>query len=98
MKYSIRGNIFLENAENIVAVINKYSLWKLITSMEKDEVSNSNVFLFEVWVKKNDDKNNLFNELKQFVNTSGGSIDWHECSHDEDIRQPCEIAEIYRGD
>lgn len=90
MKYSIRGAIRTIDGEAlIVATINNYTLWRLDTS------SVDGTFTFEVWVNTSTDKTALFDDLKPFVNTWGGSIDWHECSHDEATPKPCAISETY---
>ena len=97
MKYSIRGSIFVSDGTDIINVINKYNLWKLVTGNMKDDITNSDIFIFETWVATETDKTELFNELKSFVDTNSGNIDWHECSHDESNSYPCIITEVYRG-
>lgn len=89
MKYSIRGNFNLSDGSEVVATLNKYTLWRL-------ETNQTETFNFEVWVNNETDKANLFNELKPFVDQYGEVIDWHECSHDETVSQPCVIQEEYR--
>lgn len=98
MKYSVGGSIFITDDIEIVDVINNYKLWKLITNHEKDNSINENVFIFEVWVNTESDKSSLFGELKPFVDTNGGFINWHECTHDEEISRLCAIAEEYGGE
>lgn len=88
MKYSIRGNLMLPDVVEIVGLLNRYSLWRLLTSQTES-------FSFEVWVNTADEKNALFADLKPFVDQYGESIDWHECTHDEASPQPCIIAETY---
>lgn len=95
MKYSIRGNLSLTDGSSVVNVLNNYSLWRLITSQTVDE-NNKDLFIFEVWVNTSTDKNNLFNQLKPFVDQYGELIDWHECTHDEVTQSPCVISEVYR--
>jgi hypothetical protein len=94
MKYSIRGNLSINDGSAVVAVINKYSLWRFVTEQIKDR-NGIDVFVFEAWVNSIDEKTNLFNELKTFVDENGEQIDWHECTHDEPSPQPCIIAETY---
>ena len=97
MKYSIRGNLSTSDESNIVSLLNRYILWRLVTKTTKDE-NDQDIFTFEVWVNTIDDKDSLFNALKPFVATSDEVIDWHECTHDEAISLPCVIAETYRGE
>ncbi|OME86912.1 hypothetical protein BK120_08290 [Paenibacillus sp. FSL A5-0031] len=92
MKYSVRGTLNTADGTPIVAAINKYVLWRLVTEHSATE------FVFEAWVNAETDKATLFNELKPYVDTHGGVIDWHVCSHDEITSAPCIIAEEYRGE
>lgn len=85
----------MTDGSNVVSLINNYTLWKLDTSQSVDELG-IDIFTFEAWVNTISDKDNLFNELKPFVDQYGELIDWHECSHDEIISQPCVISEEYR--
>lgn len=88
----------MSDGSNIVTIINKYVLWRLYTAQEKDR-EEKDWFTFEAWLNTSEDKDNLFNELKPFVDEYGEKIDWHECSHDEATPIPCVIAEEYkRGD
>jgi hypothetical protein len=95
MKYSIRGNLNMSDGSAVVGVINKYPLWRLITSQSTDP-NNVNTFSFEAWVNTDTDKNGMFNDLKPIVDASTGSIDWHNCTHDEPIPQSCTVVETYR--
>jgi hypothetical protein len=97
MKYSIRGNVFLEDDSEIITIINKYNLWRLVSGIVYDFNVKNIVFNFEIWVNTDLDKNNLFDELKPFVNNFGGRIDWHECYNDEFETKPCIVSEVYRG-
>lgn len=97
MKYSIRGNTFISDGLDIVIAINKYYIWRLISSSHKDMITNEEVFTFEVWLNNKENKDELFEELKFFIDNYGGYIDWHECTHDEEIQKPCVIIEEYRG-
>ena len=92
MKYSIRGIIHTVDGSGAVALINQYVLWRLVTAE-----TNNGDFTFEVWLNSEADKTALFNNLKTFVDTYTGSIDWHECTHDEVISSPCVIVETYSG-
>lgn len=91
MKYSVRGNMNLTDGTEVNLVLNKYTLWRLVTTQTED------TFNFEAWVNTVEDKDALFNELKPFVDVSGEVVDWHECSHDEPTQTPCVIVEEYRG-
>jgi hypothetical protein len=95
LKYSIRGNMNLADGTEIVNVLNNYSLWRLVTNTFSDEVQDK--FTFEAWVNTPGDKDDLFTDLKPFVDEYGEVVDWHECSHDEAVQTPCVIAEEYRG-
>ena len=97
MKYSIGGNIFTSDGADIVNIINDYKLWKLTITNSKDNVTSLDVFDFELWVNNELDKNNLFDDLKPLVDVNGGYINWHECSHDEEVFKPCVIVEEYKG-
>ena len=87
MKYSIRGDMEMANKDAIVPLLNQYQLWRLIVKK----------YSFEVWLDTKEDKNALFNELKQYVINPEEVIDWHECTHDEEFSKPCVIVEEYRG-
>jgi hypothetical protein len=95
MKYSVRGSLSLTDGSDVVNIINQYTLWKLDTNQNVDELGNE-LFSFEAWVNDVADKDSLFNELKTFVDQYGEVIDWHECTHDEPTQTPCVIAEEYR--
>lgn len=97
MKYSISGSTFMNDGTDVINVINKYRLWKLKSSNTKSNIIKDFVFEFEAWVNSEEDKNMMFNELKQFVDTYGGSLSWHECRHDEDTNKSCVMSEVYRG-
>lgn len=83
------------DGSEVVKVLNTYSLWRLMTSQIKDK-QNNDLFLFEVWLDTETDKNNLFNSLKVFVDKYGHFINWHECTHDEESFQSCLILEEYK--
>ncbi|MGO4181208.1 hypothetical protein AB4Z17_08510 [Paenibacillus sp. TAF43_2] len=96
MKNSIRGEIHtVDGALIIIAEINKYQLWRLITAEIMDDMGANN-FTFEAWVNNEADKTALFDNLKLYVDKWGGWIDWHQCTHDEPTAQPCVIEEEYR--
>lgn len=98
MKYSIRGNLNKNDTSEVITLLNEYKLWKLKTSQSLNNDENED-FIFEVWLDTVEEKNSLFNALKPFVTESGELIDWHECTHDEEISLPCVIAEVYtRGE
>jgi len=100
MKYSIRGNFNISDGSEIITLLNSFQLWRLITGVsfeiDKANYELKEVFYFEVWLNNPEDKIQLFNLLKPFVDAYGEQIDWHECSHDEQTRTPCVIAEEYR--
>jgi hypothetical protein len=89
MKYSIRGDIPAINAETVIDVLNDYTLWRLDTG------ENEGVFSFEAWVNAEGYKTDLFDDLKPLIDSWGGWINWHICSHDEAEPQPCVIVETY---
>ena len=97
MKYSIGGSIFASDGTGIVNIINNYKLWRLTVANEKDSVTNLNTFTFEAWVDSELDKNSLFTDLKNIVDTNNGFVNWHACTHDENNAKPCIIVEEYRG-
>lgn len=86
----------MTDGSNVVSLLNRYNLWRLITGQSMDE-NGSGLFTFEAWVNTVEDKDSLFTQLKPFLDAYGELIDWHECTHDEPIPQPCVIAEEYRG-
>ena len=96
MKYSIRGNLNMSDGSPVVALLNKYVLWRLETRQTAGENEQDNIS-FEVWLNTETQKNGLFNELKSYVDEYGEMIDWHECTHDELISKPCVISETYTG-
>lgn len=89
MKYSIIGNFHTQDESSLISVINQYYIYKL--SPQKNEDG----FSFEVWLQNLNDKNSLFSQLKGKVDEFGGSISWHECSHEEINPKPCVIVESY---
>lgn len=92
MKKSIRGSIRTNtqtDKDSIVADINKYTLWRLNTNVYE------NTFIFEAWVNNENDKNELWSDMKRHVDALTGKIDWHYCSHDEEMKEPCVIVEEY---
>lgn len=89
MKYSIRGSLNTADGSAVVGIINQYTLWRFITEIYTD------VFTFEAWVNTSSDKTALWNQLIPQVDLNTGSIDWHECTHDEQPPQPCVIAGTY---
>ena len=95
MKHSIRGNIRTTDGSPIVADINRFELWHFVPKLIVDEEGYT-VFSFEAWVNSESDKNALFTMLKPHVDTNTGAIDWHVCSHDESVSQPCSIVETYQ--
>lgn len=94
MRYSVRGTIPIDDSQPLIATINSYQLWRLITAQEVDEELGE-AFTFEAWVNSEDDKTALFDDIKPFVDAHGGWTDWHVCTHDEPTRRPCVIAETY---
>lgn len=97
MKYSIKGQTFVSDGSSIISIVNKYKVWKLEQSIIEDIISKTDIFVFEVWVDTVDERNNLFDDLKQIINNNGGFINWHKCYHDEKLRTSCIIEEEYRG-
>jgi hypothetical protein len=82
--------MLITDGSAVVTVLNNYALWRLV-------IEPTEAFVFEAWVNTEAEKNALFNELKDFVDEFGESIDWHICTHDEPSPQPCELAETYTG-
>jgi hypothetical protein len=96
MQYSIRGTLNTSDDTKIKGVINKYrSLDKESLSSHSDK-NGKPQFLFELKTKDLVKKSGMFLEFKTLVDEYTGSIDWHECSHDEPTQKPCVIAEEYR--
>ena len=89
MKYSVRGNLNMSDGASVVTLLNTFTLWKLETKQSESK------FRFEVWLNTIQEKSHLFEQVKMYVDSYGGLIDWHECTHDEDVSRPCVIAEIY---
>jgi hypothetical protein len=92
MKYSIRGNINNTEGETTIPILQSYTAWRLMMDNDWD----TNTFIFEIWLARAEDKGSLFAELKPFVENYTGWIDWHECTHDQRYKEPCEIQEEYR--
>lgn len=92
MKYSIRGRLNGTEGETVAPVLQSYTAWRLMM----DNLWDENVFTFEIWLASEEDRVNLFDELKPFVDEYSGVIDWHGCTHDERYKQPCVITEEYR--
>lgn len=97
MKYSIKGSTFMSDGTKVIDIINGYKLWKLSSYNRKSLITKDDVFDFEVWLNTGEEKDMLFDDLKLIIDTYGGNIGWHECTHDELDSKPCEIVETYRG-
>lgn len=93
MKYSIRGNLRNTEGDTVIPLLQSFIAWRL--TMENDW--DTGTFQFEIWLAEDADRSSLFQTLKASVNLFGGSIDWHECTHDQQAKQPCVIAETYAG-
>jgi hypothetical protein len=91
MKYSIKGSLSMSDETEMIALFNRYTLWRLEANNTGDQ------FTFEVWLNTAEEKDQMFNELKYYVDMFGEKISWHECTHDEPLSLPCEIAEEYKG-
>lgn len=96
MKYSIRGRLSMTDGTSLVGILNTYNLWKLETGTHVNETGEE-IFSFEVWLNTTEEKDSLFDKLKPFVDEFGETIDWHECTHDEENSKPCKIIQTYRG-
>jgi hypothetical protein len=95
MQYSIRGTLNTSDDTKIKGVINKYrSLDKESLSPHTDEGGKPQ-FVFELKTKDLAKKNGAFADFKPLVDEYTGSIDWHECMHDEG-GGACNLAEVYR--
>lgn len=79
----------ITDGEPIINVLNNFTLWNLKAREDGESIA------FEAWVKTEEEKTALFEALKPFVDEYGESIDWHECTHDEAVSQPCVIMETY---
>lgn len=91
MKYSIRGTIHNTEGESIAPVLQSYTAWRLVMENSWDDGS----FIFEIWLSTSEESGSLFEELKPYIDEYGGSIDWHVCTHDQRIKEPCTIEETY---
>lgn len=94
MRFSVRGSIPIADGSEFVTIINSYTLWRLVTH-DTEDLNGDPLFTFEAWVNTELDKAALFDRLKPLIDSNTGSIDWHECTHDEPFPQPCVIAETY---
>lgn len=93
MKYSIRGKLSLNDSLSVLAVFNLFEFWS-----EPIIRTRNDHFYFETWVNTDLEREDLFNSLKPFVNVENELfIDWHECTHDEEIPKACVISEVFRG-
>ena len=91
----------MSDGSNVITLLNEYNLWRLETYQMRGnkfipEEADKIYFKFEVWLNSEEERSTLFDELKSFVDQYGGVIDWHLCTHDEEYKTPCEIAEEYR--
>jgi hypothetical protein len=101
MKYSIKGRLFIDSAEEVVDVINNYKIWKFTYHTELSPVNLEYVTMFEIWLSSKEHEERLFEELKPLVISQGGHIDSHECFNEDsqgDNLRPCVINKIYRGE
>jgi len=97
MKKAIRGSLRVQlqtDKDQILQDINQYPLWKLNATDSQDEAGIS-VFVFELWLENNTDEVALWEQVKTHCNTFGGTVDRHDCTHDEPSPRPCVIAETY---
>ncbi|WP_078548640.1 hypothetical protein [Litchfieldia alkalitelluris] len=100
MKKSIRGNIktkLQSDKDLIVSDINKYTLWKLDTQNIVDIETGEESFAFEAWLNDSKDEFGLWADMKKHVDKHKlkSKIDKHDCTHDEQHKKPCVIAETY---
>lgn len=96
MKYVVRGNFVINDQQDILDIIQKYPLWKPLVENTYTDDEGLEWYSFESLLNAEEDKTSLFEELKTFVTYTGEWIDWHECTHDENIPKPCMIKEDYR--
>jgi hypothetical protein len=91
MKYSIKGQLSLTDETELVSLFNRYTLWRLDVMKSEDKIT------FEVWLNTVEEKDQMFGELKYYVDMFGEKIDWHKCTHDEPVGTECKIIEEYKG-
>jgi hypothetical protein len=96
MRYAIRGNFVINDQQDVLDTIQKYPLWKPLVKTTYMDDEGLEWVTCEALLNAEEDKTYLFEELKTLVNYTGEWIDWHECTHDENISKPCVIQEDYR--
>ncbi len=96
MKYSIRGNLVNAIEDDLYLITDNYPIRQLVTSKYVIE-DGSVMFNFEVWVATVKVKNNLYDELKDLIDSHNGFMAWHECYHDELPTRPCEEPKDHYG-
>jgi hypothetical protein len=95
MKYSIRGHLNTADDTKIKGVINRYRVLDKESLKPFSGEDGKPQFTFELETVELSKKNGIFSEMKSLVDEYSGSIDWHECRHDEGNNM-CAITEEYR--
>lgn len=93
MKYSVKGQLSMTDATELVEVVNNYVVWHFDQKVVEDD--GLQVLVFEIWVNTEAELWFLWDDLKVLVDAYGERIEWHECHHDDPLNQPCVIAEVY---
>lgn len=106
MYYHVRVTIKSEDSTELDAFIQqvktkaknqgKMALIRKFDRYKYQEANGTWVLFAEAWldVTLSQERFDIFNKFKTFVTNNGGSVDWHECSHDENPT-PCVIAESF---
>lgn len=94
MKYSIRGVFYSDEAYAATEpVFASYVLENIYRESRFEDAG----FTFSTIAFDEHNKTELFEALKPFIDTFGGWMDWHFCSHGELEQSPCVIVETYAG-
>lgn len=98
MKFSIRGQLKItleSDKESITQIINNYTIYSQ-SSFDGEDVNGEPLYFFEVLLNTQDESDKLWQDLLPKVDVFTGTLDRHQCSHDESVPRPCIISETYR--
>jgi hypothetical protein len=92
-------NAFIQQVKTKAQNQGKLALIKKFNKMKYQDKDGIWILFAEAWldVTLSDERIQIFNKFKNFVINNGGSVDWHECSHDEGINKPCIVSESFDG-
>lgn len=104
MLYSIMGYVLASKQESLHNILNMVTVHQQeiieVTLGYNGENQDEEIVSlhFEILVASEEDKNIVYNGIKDIITLMIEEVSWHECTHDEPVPQPCIIAERYVGE